>query len=126
MRIQITEVLDPQAKVVTFDSPAGSAWGCWHSSMEPEAGAYDVELEVPDVVTSWALTTGPDLIAGEYSRREVTLRGSVQSVGDDAVVALRIDRDIVLVEVAADTTEASIGDSVEFTTSNVLLYPYTI
>ncbi|NUK88478.1 hypothetical protein [Streptomyces lunaelactis] len=126
MRVQIAEILDTQSKIVAFDGPAGSGWAYWHGSTEPQAGAYDVELEVPDVVSSWTLTTGPDLITGEYSRREVTLRGSVQSVGEDDVVALRIDRDIVLVEVGADITEASIGDSVEFTTSSLLLYPYAM
>ncbi|MFI9584537.1 hypothetical protein ACIHCQ_22480 [Streptomyces sp. NPDC052236] len=128
MRISISQILDLKLRIVEFSGPAGSAWGYWRGSTEPRVGEYNVEFDIPELVTSWHVAGGPDLIEGDFSQREVTLRGSVQSVGDndDAVVAIRIDLDIVLVEVGDGIPVTCIGESIEFTVPNISLYPYSI
>jgi hypothetical protein len=126
MRIEILEVIDRQRRVVAFDGPAGAAWGYWCGTSEPQCGIFDVELDIPDEIASWDVVSGRDLIEGNYSHHAVTVRGSVQSADDDSVAAIRISGDIVLAEIATDIPAASIGESVEFVTRQIDLYPYLV
>ncbi|MDI9886869.1 hypothetical protein QMZ92_21485 [Streptomyces sp. HNM0645] len=126
MRITITEIVDARDRTVAFTGPCGSAWGHWHGASDPETGVYNIELDIPEPVTDWRLTSGPDRISGDYAEGKVRLRGTVQSVDDDGVVALRIDTDIVLIEAGRGSSGVNIGDSVEFETPDMHLYPYAL
>ncbi|MEI5008337.1 hypothetical protein RB196_14280 [Streptomyces sp. PmtA] len=127
MRITVTEILDAQERIVAFAGPSGSAWGRWRGESDPVAGVYDIEMEIPEPVSDWRLTSGADKISGEYSDRKVRLRGTVQSVDEeDGVVALRVDTDIVLIEAGRDSSRVSIGASLEFETPDMHLYPYMV
>jgi hypothetical protein len=101
MRIHVSEIRSHRADIaiVKFESPLGGATAQW-AGTKPDIGAlYEVELEVPGL-----LTWGSDIVetlARESIYEEggrICLVGCVQSLGDDGVVAIQVGNDIVLVE----------------------------
>ncbi|MEU2154695.1 hypothetical protein ABZ532_06680 [Streptomyces sp. NPDC019396] len=125
MQIRIEEIFNRELKTVGFDGPAGRAWGHWRGDGDPQLGTYDVEFDIPDPLASWSVSeAGKHITVGKYSTNTVTIRGTIQAFDDDQVVTIRVLDDIILVEVAATITPLPIGTSVEFTTSDLQIYPY--
>lgn len=103
MQIHVSNIREVQAGAATiiFDSPLGRAYGCWVGEVPDEGASYEVELEVPGVLT-WGAEIA-ETMAGESIFEEggrVCLIGCVQSLGADGVAAIRLGNDIVLVEIA--------------------------
>lgn len=127
MDIEITGILDTESKLVAFTSPAGRASGVWRDESTPELCKSAVEFEVPDEVHSWALASSQH---HELTREQaasgggVTVTGTVETIGDDSVVALRVYSDILLVEIPKASRAVKPGDSLTFTVPVLEIYPY--
>lgn len=105
MRIQVLSIKEIQvdATTVAFDSPLGGASASWLGTVPVEGASYDVELEIP-VVLTWGAeiaetTASESILAGEGC---VCLVGVLQSLSDDGVAAVQVGGDIVLVETVGD------------------------
>ncbi|MGW1982234.1 hypothetical protein ACWCPJ_07215 [Streptomyces collinus] len=92
----------------------------------------DVEVDIPDEITSWAVADGPAVVTSAAPRAPVQIRGVVEAADKDSVLAVRVGADILLVEVAASATsllpghvgKPLVGDSIEFTTPRIDVHPY--
>jgi hypothetical protein len=123
MRIEITEVLDPDERLVHFRSAFGAAVGRLCGEKPLAQGAWDVELDVPDSVTDWKMgTEGESAVAGGADGK-VRLSGKIASVDvEDNVVTLRVGSDLVLVEVVDLPVGDLVGAWISITAEEVHLY----
>ncbi|MFF4838779.1 hypothetical protein [Streptomyces collinus] len=139
MRIEILDlwpgVGNGGATGIAFSGTYGRAWAGWRGSEEPVAGAFaDVEVDIPDEITCWAVADGPAIIASDSLEAPVRIRGVVESADEDSVLALRVGADLLLVEVAAfaasllpgHVDKPRVGDSIEITTSRIDVHPYSV
>lgn len=128
MRIEVLEILDAERREVRFRGELGESWGVWQGDDLPGEGQFDVEVDIPEEVTAWlAADEETGMLRGDpYRRRAVTLRGTVQAVGEDLVASLRVGRDVVLVEIAEGTVLPQPGTSITFDTPEIQLYPYQL
>jgi hypothetical protein len=103
MRIHVNHIRDVHEGTTTvdFESKLGRAWAHWIGAIPDENADYDVELEVPDILT-WGLEITETTASDSIFEKEggVCLVGRVLSLGDDGVAAIRLRDDIVLVEIA--------------------------
>lgn len=103
MRIRVNQIRRAlgETAMVTFESALGRASALWMGPAPEEGAEYDVEVEVPGVVT-WGSeiseTLAEESICEEDGR--VCLVGRVQSLSDDGVAAIQLGGDVVLVELA--------------------------
>ncbi|POX59843.1 hypothetical protein C3492_30305 [Streptomyces sp. Ru62] len=139
MRIEILD-LSPametgKGPLVAFRSLSGQAWARWRGSELPQVGALvDVEVDVPDEIARWAIVDGPATMASDTPRSPVRIRGVVATVDEDAVVAIRVGADIILVELArpidsvqpGQVDKPRVGAAIEFTTPEIDIYPYSV
>ncbi|MGW5280017.1 hypothetical protein ACWERI_11215 [Streptomyces collinus] len=139
MRIQILD-LSPSATTgaapaVAFSGACGLAWARWCGLEMPEVGDFaDVEVDIPDEITSWAVADGPALVVSGAPGAPVRIRGSVEAADEDSVMAVRVGADMLLVEVAGSAAsllpghagKPRVGDSIEFTTPRIEVHPYSI
>ncbi|MCC3778793.1 hypothetical protein [Streptomyces sp. UNOB3_S3] len=126
MRIEISRVLDAESGAVCFSSPVGRGQGIWRGEGSPETGAYDVEFDVPDVVRSWGLVASPGWGIEGVDGFGVSVTGAVERIDDDSVVALRLEADVLLVEILDGVRPVAVGDRLRFTASGLELYPYEL
>ncbi|MEU6549746.1 hypothetical protein ABZ915_05550 [Streptomyces sp. NPDC046915] len=128
MRIEVLEILDVERREVRFRSELGEAWGVWQGDGLPGEGQFDVEVDIPEAVTTWLAVEEEIgmLKGGRYRRRVVTLCGTVKTVGEDFVTSVRVGRDIVLVEISKETVLPQPGTSIMFDTPEIQLYPYQL
>lgn len=121
--------------MVAFSSACGRAWAQWRGSEMPRVGAaVDVEIEIPDEIAQWAIVDGPAVVASDTPGSPVRIRGAVAAVGEDAVTAVRIGADIVLVEFTDPLNSMQpdqahrpgVGDFIEITTPRIEIYPYSV
>ncbi|MFF4225691.1 hypothetical protein ACFYZH_22915 [Streptomyces abikoensis] len=126
MRIEISRVLDAESRAVCFSSPVGSGQGIWRGEGPPETGAYDVEFDVPDVVRSWGLVASSGRGIEGVDGFGVSVTGVVERIDDDSVVALRLETDVLLVEILDGVRPVAVGDRLRFTASGLELYPYEL
>lgn len=128
MRIEVLEILDAERREVRFRSDLGDAWGVWQADAVPSEGQFDVEIDIPEEITTWLPSDGDaDMLNGDPSRRQaVTVRGTVQTVDEDSMTSLRVGRDIVLIEMANETVPPQPGSTVTFDTPEIHLYPYQL
>ncbi|MGW1197291.1 hypothetical protein ACWD4B_15860 [Streptomyces sp. NPDC002536] len=129
MNITITGILDAKSRLVSFNSPAGNASGVWRGESEPTLASYTVECEVPDEVNEWTLTQSP--YQGIRESRtlhgaRIVLTGLAERVDDDSVVALRIQTDILLVELPNAVRKVKPGESLTFAAPPLELFPYEL
>ncbi|RLU90394.1 hypothetical protein CTZ27_20885 [Streptomyces griseocarneus] len=126
MRITITKILDIEAKKVEFTCAAGSSWGRWRGEEAPELGVFDVELEIGEEVEQWFPAPSPaeEIDAGgPDAARSIALSGVVERVDDDSVLTLRIQKDLVTIELAG-RDRPSQGDGISLKVKNLDIYPY--
>ncbi|MEU6990637.1 hypothetical protein ABZ953_08280 [Streptomyces sp. NPDC046465] len=128
MRIEVLEILDAERREVRFRSELGDAWGVWQADVVPSEGQFDVEVDIPEEISTWLPGEGDaDRLDGDPSRRQaVTVRGTVQTVDEDSVTSLRVGRDIVLIEMANETVPPQPGSTITFETPEIHLYPYQL
>ncbi|MEU4032704.1 hypothetical protein [Streptomyces collinus] len=139
MRIEILDLLSSvEAGGVTevvFSGGCGRAWAQWCGFEEPKVRALvDVEVDIPDGITSWAIADGPAIVASGAPGAPVRIRGVVEAADEDYVVAVRVGADVVLVEVADAAAsllpelagKPQVGDSIEFTTPQIEVHPYSV
>ncbi|GGP59187.1 hypothetical protein [Streptomyces abikoensis] len=126
MRIDITRVLEAESGAVCFSAPVGRGRGLWRGAVPPEVGAYDVEFEVPDVVRSWGLVPSAGWGVEGDDEGGVSVTGVVERIDDDSVVALRIQSDVLLVEILDGPRPVAVGDCLRFTAPRLELYPYEL
>nr|WSY52220.1 hypothetical protein OG999_20245 [Streptomyces sp. NBC_00886] len=139
MRIEILDILDvtedSKGPCITFRGPLGQAWARWRGSGTPRVGqAVDVEIDIPDDVVSWVHAKDPDALVADAPGAPVRIKGAVAEDAEDAVVAIRVGDDILLVEfaTAGHPEEAgrpdkpSIGDQVEISVPHIDVYPYSV
>lgn len=102
MKIGVLEVQSSENTVSTviFDSALGKATAYWRGRAPTKGIEYDVELEIPDVLT-WGVDVFPtDAPASIYEEGgRVCLAGEVRSADDDGVIALALQSHILLVEI---------------------------
>ncbi|MGW6455929.1 hypothetical protein ACWF94_08360 [Streptomyces sp. NPDC055078] len=126
MRVKVSEILDADTRAVSFTGPTGTAWAYWQGPEVRQGYTYDVELDSPGVVTSWTVSSDSDVVEGAFAEGRVTLRGPIQSLGEDGVAEIRIAQDIVLIEVDPAIPEVPVGAWVEFVVPSISLYPYSL
>jgi hypothetical protein len=121
--------------MVAFSSACGRAWAQWRGSEMPRVGTpVDVEIEVPDEIAQWAIVEGPAVVASDAPGSPVRIRGAVAAVDEDAVTAIQVGADIVLVEFTAPLNSTQpdqahrpeVGDIIEITTPRIEVYPYSV
>ncbi|MGW0703783.1 hypothetical protein ACWD0A_31655 [Streptomyces sp. NPDC002867] len=107
------------------ESPWGLLHARWHGTVPP--GLHDVEIDVPDAVTSWCPAEGPDLLENMQPNGPFRLRGSIEYLAEDERVAgLRLGGDVVLLEFTDEARLPRPGDRIEFVTPSIVLYPYEL
>ncbi len=129
MRIEITGVLDAEARKVQFTCVAGGAWGFWKGEEGPGVGTYDVEFEIDEEVPSWSHSPSSqgDFSAGQPGETDwISVSGVVERVDDDSVVTLRIRTDLVMIEMVDASGVLAQGDSITFSVKSLDLYPYQL
>ncbi|MEU3355705.1 hypothetical protein [Streptomyces sp. NPDC037389] len=94
--------------------------------MPPETKAYDVEFEVPDVVRSWGLVPSPGWGIEDADGAGLSITGVVERIDDDSVVTLRIQADVLMVEMPDGAGEVAYGDWLKFVVSGLELFPYEL
>ncbi|MEU2931131.1 hypothetical protein ABZ636_40065 [Streptomyces sp. NPDC007251] len=114
--------------MVAFSGTSGRAWAQWCGSEMPQVGALvDVEVDVRDEITQWAIVDGQAAMASDTPRSPVRIRGVVAAVAEDSMVAVRVAADIVLVEFAGPAnSKPTVGDFIEFRTPRIDVHPYSV
>ncbi|MEU7576716.1 hypothetical protein AB0B50_03835 [Streptomyces sp. NPDC041068] len=122
------EILDAERREVRFRSDLGDAWGVWQADVVPSEGPFDVEIDIPEEITTWLPSDGDaDMLNGDPSRRQaVTVHGTVQTVDEDSMTSLRVGRDIMLIEMSNETVPPQPGSTIRFDTPEIHLYPYQL
>lgn len=122
MRVIINEVISQtQGYQVNFSTEYGNATALWRGN-EPEVNnEYFVEIEVPGVLF-WQKD-----IAVKDEKCIILLENSIvhivalfESIEDDGYTVLRLGDSIISIETQGEPP--NIGDNVEFTTDNLVLY----
>ena len=139
MRIEILDVLDnaedSRGPDIVFRGPLGQAWARWRGAVTPSVGdAVDVEIDLPDDIVNWVHAEGPDALLMNAPGAPVRITATVAEDAEDAVVALRVGSDILLVEFATAgypeeqgrPGKLSIGDRIELSVPHVDVYPYSV
>ncbi|WP_371792006.1 hypothetical protein OG285_22380 [Streptomyces sp. NBC_01471] len=126
MRIEVVGILDLECRSVEFRGPDGAAWGIWGERDVPGSGFHDVEIDVPEEVEKWTLEEGATTkIHGINTQcNGVTVVGRVESVGEDAVIAIKVGLDIILIEMASNDSIPEAGSVISFNTPQIYLHPY--
>ncbi|MET7482553.1 hypothetical protein [Streptomyces sp. NPDC005538] len=126
---------DGQSPRITFRSPLGQAWARWRGSEAPRGGdAVDVEIDIPDDVVNWVHGEGPDALVADMLGAPVRIKGAIAGGAEDAVVAIRVGADILLVEFAAvgqpegqgRIGKPSFGNHIELSVPHIDVYPYSV
>ncbi|MFE3107101.1 hypothetical protein ACFXKJ_10925 [Kitasatospora indigofera] len=129
MNITVTSVRGDGSGHVEFSSEFGDAFGLWQGGGPAALGRYDVEIDLPETLESWKPSDGGRslrMVRGSDGVERVQLSGSVEQIGEDGVVALKIGRDIVLAEFV-DSCELPIaGATVALCPVILELYPYDL
>ncbi|MDT3397155.1 hypothetical protein RKE29_10945 [Streptomyces sp. B1866] len=126
MQITITNSSQTKSNLVEFECQSGRAWGLWKGETPPTVGStFHVEFDVPDTLTSWA-TGKQEAVASENSEPEgrARLTGTVEAVGTDAVVSLRMGNDLLLIEFTQGVELPEIGSRITLQASQIDIYPY--
>lgn len=101
----------------------------------PQVGALvDVEVDIPDEATQWVTVDGPGAMVSGDPGSPVRIRGVVAGANEDSMVAVRVGADIVLVVFADPANSVQpghddkpmVGNSIEFTTARIDVYPYSV
>lgn len=124
MRIRVSEVLSAGANPrVRFVMAFGASVALWHGE-PPEQREYDVELEVPETL-EWGRTilcvdaaAQPAISTVEAG---VRICGTLDSVDEDGVIAVRLGPSIFLVETIGEMP--AVGSRICLTTEGLELFP---
>lgn len=129
MKITVTGITDtPEGPVVDFTSTVGTARGLWQGDIEAGLGSFDVEIEVPHEVREWHRTDpGVFHLTGEDPGKvDIKIQGTLESIGDDCVNAVKVSSDIILMETAAKIPDTHLGEGITFSVPSIHLYPYVV
>ncbi|MBW5481791.1 hypothetical protein [Streptomyces bambusae] len=112
-----------QSRRVVFSGPLGEAWGTWRGDEPPQLGPANVELDIPDVIEKWTAVDVAESLEGSLGA-PLAVCGTVESISDDGVAAIRVASDIVLVELGPPTP--SPHQRITFRVPRIDLYPYSL
>lgn len=123
MRVRILEVSEGRGRMeVEFATRFGNARGLWMSAPPAPLQEYDVELQV-DQSLRWGreiVETPGEEPALESLPRGVRLRGTLDSISEDGVVAVRFDQSILLIETEGNAPRP--GVRVSLTVEEIKLF----
>ncbi|MFI5591420.1 hypothetical protein ACIA5G_40660 [Amycolatopsis sp. NPDC051758] len=123
MRVEVTAVLDPDRRLIHFESAVGSADAFVHGTAPLVRGVLDVEVDIPDEVESWEVVEGgQSAVVGDENGR-VRIVGEVLSFDvEDRIVSLRVGGDVLLVELADRPVENLVGARLSMDVPQIHLY----
>ena len=127
MRIEIVSLLD--ADQVAFRCAVGTATGVWRGETPAVPGPADVEFDIPAEDPEFVVLRPPAPAAVHGAADgAVTITGTVIGIGaeGDPVLEVRVDSDIVLVEVTDRRRDLAVGDGIELRVPVLQLYPYQL
>jgi hypothetical protein len=122
--VRVEEIASQVPLTVRFSCSAGTATAAWAGERPVRGHEYDVECDVPGVV-EWDAGIRPsdqydDLVVERGGR--IFLRGRLEGVDADGVLALRIAESLVLIEADGNSPAAS-GARVQLEVPGITLYP---
>ncbi|MFJ3955066.1 hypothetical protein SLV14_004798 [Streptomyces sp. Je 1-4] len=126
MEIEILRIIDQESAEVHFRCRAGEARGVWRGDSPATLGTHHIEIDVPNPAQSWnSRTPTTPLIAGDPENQNsvTTIAGTLESLGEDAIACIRVDQDILMIELASGDEEPSVGTGIEIHTTAIHLYP---
>ncbi|MFE1768403.1 hypothetical protein ACFW81_29840 [Streptomyces angustmyceticus] len=128
MDIEILHV-DQESAAVQFRCRAGEAWGVWQGDATATPGRHHVEIDVPNPACSWNINPPKiPLIAGDLKTIEsgTTIAGTLESLGEDSIACIRVDQDILMIELSAGKEDPHVGTGIEIHTTVIHLYPLNL
>ncbi|SFW64210.1 hypothetical protein [Amycolatopsis australiensis] len=127
MRVEITEVLEPDRRLIRFESDFGSADAVLCGQAPPDRRALDVEFDIPDEVVTWAVANQEEAaIAGQVNGCARLVGKIIGIDADDKIVNLRVGGDVFLVEFVDLPGEELIDSWVSVDVRQIHLYEVTM
>ncbi|MER5402830.1 hypothetical protein [Streptomyces sp. NPDC002599] len=128
MRVEVLQVISPERKIVSFMCDFGSAFARWMGVDPVGAGEFNVEIEVPEEVAAWSVTSSDRAsISSLDENSNILIVGEVVRFDEgDPVVEVRVGTDIILIEMKHPRDGLSVNGFISFKVPEIQLYPYNI